>query len=69
MENGIDYREIEQELIDAYVETDSKVGSWQKKILLLILKTLITLVSEKGKDNQTYTAAALLRSPSTEVCK
>ena len=51
MENGIDYREIEQELIDAYIETDSKVGSWQKKILLLILKTLITLVSEKGKDN------------------
>lgn len=50
MESGIDYKEIEQELIDAYVETDSKVGSWQKKILLLILKTLITLVSEKGKE-------------------
>lgn len=51
MENGIDYREIEQELIEAYKDTDSKVGSWQKKALLLILKTLIILVSEKGKDN------------------
>lgn len=47
MDNGIDYRAIEQELIDAYVETESKVGSWQKKILLLILKTLITLVSDR----------------------
>ncbi len=47
MDNGIDYKAIEQELVDAYVETESKVGSWQKKILLLILKTLITLVSDK----------------------
>lgn len=47
MNNGIDYRIIEKELMDAYVETESKVGSWQKKVLLLILKTLITLVSEK----------------------
>lgn len=49
MDNGIDYKEIEKELIDAYVDTDSKVGSWQKKVLLLILQTLITLVSEKIK--------------------
>ncbi len=47
MNNGIDYEAIKQELINAYVETDSKVGSWQKKILLLILKTLITLVSDR----------------------
>ena len=47
MDNGIDYRGIEEELVDAYRDTDSKVGSWQKKVLLLILKTLITLVSEK----------------------
>lgn len=47
MDNGIDYKAIEQELINAYVETESKVGSWQKKVLLLILKTLITLVSDR----------------------
>jgi len=47
MDNGIDYRAIEKELVDAYADTDSKVGSWQKKVLLLILKTLITLVGEK----------------------
>lgn len=49
MDNGIDYKAIEKELIDAYVDTESKVGSWQKSVLLLILKTLITLVSEKEK--------------------
>ena len=47
MDNGIDYRAIEQELIEAYRDTESRFGSWQKKVLLLILKTLITLVSEK----------------------
>lgn len=47
MDNGIDYNAIEQELIDAYIEVESKVGSWQKKVLLLILKTLITLVSDR----------------------
>lgn len=47
MNNGIDYEAIKQDLIDAYAETESKVGSWQKKVLLLILKTLITLVSDR----------------------
>ena len=47
MSMGIDYREIENKLFDAYVETESKAGSWQKEVLLLILKTLITLVGDK----------------------
>lgn len=46
MSNGIDYEAILIELEDAYRETESKVGSWQKKVLLLILKTLITIISD-----------------------
>ena len=47
MDNGIDYRAIKEELIEAIMDTESKVGSWQKKVLLLILKVLITLVDDK----------------------
>lgn len=47
MNNGIDYRVIKEELIEAIMDTEAKVGSWQKKVLLLILKVLVTLVDDK----------------------
>lgn len=47
MDNGIDYRTIKEELIEAIMDTEAKVGSWQKKVLLLILKVLVTLVDDK----------------------
>lgn len=47
MNNGIDYRAIKEELIEAIMDTEAKVGSWQKKVLLLILKVLVTLVDDK----------------------
>jgi len=47
MDNGIDYRAMKEELIEATIDTEAKVGSWQKKVLLLILKVLVTLVDDK----------------------
>lgn len=47
MNNEIDYRVIKEELIEAIMDTEAKVGSWQKKVLLLILKVLVTLVDDK----------------------
>lgn len=42
----MDYETIIVELQDAYVDTEKKVGSWQKNILLLILKTLIAICTD-----------------------
>ncbi len=47
MDNGIDYRAMKEELIEAIMDTEAKVGSWQKKVLLLILKVLVILVDDK----------------------
>ena len=47
MDNGIDYKAIKEELIEAIIDTEAKVGSWQKKVLLLVLKVLVTLVDDK----------------------
>jgi hypothetical protein len=42
----MDYEAMIIELEKAYIDTEKKVGSWQKNILLLILKTLIAICSD-----------------------
>lgn len=42
----MDYEAIIIELENAYIDTEKKVGSWQKNILLLILRTLLTICTD-----------------------